>query len=135
MTYDRFMGLVQHRAHLANTGEAERATRAVLETLGERLAGGEPFDLASQLPPEIGRHLEHDYSGAGERFSLEGFYQLVSLREGTDLPEAIEHAQAVISVLNDAVSPGEMKDVRAQLPAEYDMLFEAGGEGAIRPAE
>ena len=52
MKHDEFIGRVQHYARLASRGDAERATRATLETLGERLAGGEPKDLASQLPPE-----------------------------------------------------------------------------------
>ena len=65
MTHDEFIGHVQHRARLASRGQAERATRVVLETLGERLAGGEPFDLAAQLPPEIGRHPNAGVDGSG----------------------------------------------------------------------
>ena len=64
MKHDEFIGRVQHYARLASRGDAERATRATLETLGERLAGGEPKDLASQLPPEIGLHLLQ-YGGIG----------------------------------------------------------------------
>jgi uncharacterized protein (DUF2267 family) len=70
MKHDEFIGRVQHYARLASRGDAERATRATLETLGERLAGGEPKDLASQLPPEIGAHLLR-CAGTGERFSLD----------------------------------------------------------------
>ena len=81
MKHDEFIGRVQHYARLASRGDAERAT---LETLGERLAGGEPKDLASQLPPEIGLHLLR-YAGMGERFSLDEFYKRVSEREGEDL--------------------------------------------------
>ncbi len=50
MKYDEFISQVQRRANLASREEAERATRATLETLGERLAGGEAKDLAAQLP-------------------------------------------------------------------------------------
>jgi len=42
--------------------------------------------------------------------------------------KAIYHARAVIAVLYEAVSPGEMADIRAQLPAEYARLFEPGRE-------
>ena len=84
MKHDEFIGHVQHYARLPSRGDAERATRATLETLGERLAGGEPKDLASQLPPEIGLHLLR-YAGMGERFSLDEFYKRVSEREGEDL--------------------------------------------------
>jgi uncharacterized protein (DUF2267 family) len=46
--YERFMGFVQEAADLER-GAAERATRAVLETLAERLSAGEACDLAEQL--------------------------------------------------------------------------------------
>ncbi len=54
MKHDEFIGQMQYRARLSSRGAAERATRATLETLAERLAGGEARDLAAQLPPEIG---------------------------------------------------------------------------------
>jgi len=124
MKHDEFIGQVQHRARLSSRGDAERATRATLETLGERLAGGEPKDLASQLPPELGRHVLEGLAGIGEPFSLDEFYRRVSLREGVDLPKAAFHARMVISVLQEAVSQGEIDDVRSQLPPEYDRLVE-----------
>ncbi len=135
MKHDEFIGQVQHRARLGSRGEAERATRATLETLAERLAGGEAKNLASQLPQEIGEHLRREWSGIGERFSLDEFFRRVSLREGVDLPDAIFHARAVIEVVSEAVSKGEMDDVRAQLPAEFDRLFESGSEGHMPAAE
>ena len=68
MKHDEFIGQVQHRARLSSRGEAERATRATLETLAERLSGGEAKDLASQLPSEIGEHLRGAWSSIGDRF-------------------------------------------------------------------
>ena len=58
MKYDEFIAQVQRRADLKTKNEAVQAIRAVLETLGERLAGGEPKDLAAQLPSEIASYLE-----------------------------------------------------------------------------
>lgn len=135
MKHDEFIGQVQHRARLSSRGAAERATRATLETLAERLAGGEAKDLAAQLPPEIGEHLRGEWSAMGDRFSLGEFFRRVGLREGVDLPEAVFHARAVIEVLSEAVSKGEMDDVRAQLPAEFARLFEAGSTGQMPAAE
>jgi uncharacterized protein (DUF2267 family) len=45
--------------------------------------------------------------------------------------DAVQHARAVIAVLQEAVSPGEIEDVRSQLPRDFDRLFEAGSEGAM----
>ena len=131
MKHDEFIGQVQLRARLSSRGEAEQATRATLVTLAERLAGGEANDLASQLPPEIAEHLRGEWSGMGERFSLDEFFQRVCRREDVDLPKAVYHARAVMEVLSEAVSKGEMDDVRAQLPAEFDRLFEAGSTGRM----
>jgi len=135
MKHDEFIGQVQHHARLNSRGAAEQATRATLETLSERLAGGEAKDLAAQLPQGIDVHLRSKRpEEAGERFSLEEFFRRVSQREGVDLPKAIYHARAVIEVLKEAISKGEMDDVRAQLPAEFDRLFEAGSLGHMPKA-
>ncbi len=130
MNFDEFIGQVQHRARLDSRAHAERATRAVLETLAQRLSGGEPKDVASQLPPEIGRYLLEPTSGEGARFGVRDFYDLVALREGVDMPEAAYHARAVASVLRDAISPGEWSNILAQLPPDLDKLLESGSEGA-----
>ncbi len=131
MKHDEFIGQVQHRARLASRGDAEIATRATLETLAERLSGGEADDLASQLPRGIAEYLRTEFAGEGMRFSVEEFFERVSQREGVDLPRSIYHAQAVIAVLYEAVSPGEMDDVRAQLPSEYARLFEPDREEVL----
>lgn len=57
MKHDEFIGHVQHGARLASRGAAERATRAALETLRERVPDGLADNLAAQLPTEIGEHL------------------------------------------------------------------------------
>ena len=136
MRYDEFVGQVQHRAHLADGGQAVRAIHATLETLGERLVGGEARDLATQLPPEIGYYLHSPNwtrSSVPQKFDLEEFFDRVAMREDARIAQAMHHAQAVIAVLCDAVSPGEIKDVRAQLPHEFDRLFDVWKEGDAAP--
>jgi uncharacterized protein (DUF2267 family) len=99
-------------------------------TLGERLAGGEPWDLAAQLPKEIAYFVttgDPASTGRGERFDLDEFINRVAQREGEDAPKAAGHAQAVLSVVGDAVSPGEIAQVCAQLPADIRRLLEGGG--------
>ncbi|HHX64054.1 MAG TPA: DUF2267 domain-containing protein [Chloroflexi bacterium] len=133
MQYDEFMGQVQARGRMSSQGEAFQAVRAVLEVLGQRMAGGEPSNLAAQLPSEL-----HDFltsgGGEGERFGLDEFFRRVSEKEGVDLPVSIFHTRAVISVLRDAVTPGEYEDMRAQFPDDYDPLFDASYEGQMDTA-
>lgn len=131
MKHDEFIGQVQHRAKLASRGEAEVATRAVLETLGERLLGNEPADAAAQLPKGIAGYLNHAWSGIGEPFSIDEFFRRVSQRGEIDLSDAIYQSRVVIEVLQEALDRGEIEDIRSQLPQDFLTLFEAGSEGRI----
>jgi uncharacterized protein (DUF2267 family) len=126
MTYDEFLGQVQHRGQLRSRGEAERVTWATLQTLGERLSGGEAKDFASQLPVPLPQYALSGLAGWGIPLSLDEFTQVVADREGADSKRAQQHTQAVCSVLREALSPGEVGDIRSQLPAEYDRLFQPG---------
>jgi uncharacterized protein (DUF2267 family) len=73
------------------------------------------------LPVEIGRHLTGN-PPAG-RLSLDEFYQRIALRERILLDAARTHVHAVLDEVVDAVSPGAVDHVRAQLPQEYSVLF------------
>jgi uncharacterized protein (DUF2267 family) len=124
MRYDEFVGQVQHRAQLADSGEAVHAIHATLETLGERLFGNEARELAAQLPVEIGAFLQ--LSKTKDRFGMDEFFDRVRDREGVNLKEAMHHARVVISVLVEAVSTGEIEDVQAQLPQDLKWILETG---------
>ncbi|MFL5654577.1 MAG: DUF2267 domain-containing protein [Ktedonobacteraceae bacterium] len=63
--------------------------------------------------------------------TLDEFFELVSEREGVDLPDATFHARVVIGVLTEAVSLGEIQDVRVQLPAAFAQLFNVANEGDL----
>lgn len=115
---------VQETTDLANQDEASRAVRATLRTLGTRLAGGEPRDLAAQLPPELAEAVPAE--GPGERFGVDEFYERVAAEEGCDPRKARQHARAVGSVLRTALTEGELDDLTSQLPDEYRDLFAVG---------
>src|SRR5215210_7534968 len=121
MKGDQFIAEVRNLADLANNEEAEKAVRATLETLKERLAGNEPSNLAAQLPPEIAPYVDGDRGR--ESFSVDEFYDRVAQKEGVDHDEAVKHARAVATVLQTAVTGGEIDDVRSQLGNEYGELF------------
>lgn len=127
MKYHEFLGAVQNRARLDSDSAAVGAVRATLETLGERLAGGQAEHVAAQLPAELGYYLEQPNND--ESFELDDFYRRVAEREAVDYPDAVYHAKVVMGVLSDAIAPGEMRDLRAQLPDEFNDLFEIDGGG------
>lgn len=132
MDYQRFIGLVQNRAHMATPADAVGATRATLETLAQRIEPHEAHHLASQLPREIGVYLENNLAEKGERFSFDTFCQRVADREHADVPDAVFHSRCVLETLGEAVTPGEFADVRSQLPDEFTPLFETGSQGRMR---
>ena len=124
----QFIAEVRNLAELDTNEDAQKATRATLETLKERLAGNEPSNLAAQLPPEIAPYVEGD--GGREAFSLEEFYDRVAQKQGVDHDEAIRHARAVATVVQTSVTGGELDDVRSQLGDDYEELFGQSGASA-----
>ncbi len=121
MKGEQFIAEVRNLAELESNEDAQKAIRVTLQTLKERLAGNEPSNLAAQLPPEVSGFVEGD--GGQEAFSVQGFYERVAQREGVGTDEAIRHARAVATVLQTAVTEGELEDVRSQLSDDYEELF------------
>lgn len=126
MQHDVFIGQVQARAHLPSRGEAERAVRATLETLGERLPEGLTDNLASVLPREIGEHLRRTEVlgglGTGERFDRQEFIDRVAERGDTDPSQAAHEARVVLGVVEEASSGSLMDKVRHALPDDVRSL-------------
>lgn len=129
MDHDTFIGEVQNRAELPSRGAALSATRATLETFGDRLQEGEATNLSSQLSDELARYLE-EHADTTESFGYNEFIERVAERDENlgdsdeDLSAAGLHARAVIDVLEEAVTEGELDDLEDQLPDEYGDLFE-----------
>jgi uncharacterized protein (DUF2267 family) len=113
--------------------EAERLTGAVLTTLGERLISSERDRLAAQLPAELKPHLVHQPPGM--EYSLIRFYDAVAERADMDRQSIPESTRAVMSVLQDAVSEGEIQDVLNALPPEYAELFGRTPAELISPVD
>jgi uncharacterized protein (DUF2267 family) len=133
--HDEFIGQVQARARLSSRGEAEAATRATLETLGERIPEGAAENLAAQLPPEIGEHLRRTVTagglGTGERFGLNEFIARVAERDRTDESAATYRARVVLEVLDEATSGNVVGKVAESLPDDIRKLIEAGSAGRL----
>ena len=122
MQYNDFMGEVQHRLGLGTLGEAVRATRAVLTTLGEHLQAGEASDLAGPLPMEVDYYLEA--ADSGQRFDYDEFVDRVGERASVDESEAGYYGRIVVGLVSEHVPAGEIEQVRAQLPDDFDDLFQ-----------
>lgn len=133
MDHDTFIGEVQNRAELPSRGAALSASRAPLQTFGERVQEGEATNLASQLPDELGRFLE-EHADTTDSFGFREFVERVAERDENlgsedgidddDRSDAALHARAVVDVLDEAVTEGQVEDLRTKLPEDYEDLFE-----------
>jgi uncharacterized protein (DUF2267 family) len=128
MNDEQFIAEVKNLAELDADQDARNAIGATLETLRERLAGEEPSDLAAQLPLKIAPYVEGD--GGRESFPVEEFYERVAQKEGVGNDEATRHARAVATVVQTAVTGGELDDLRSQLGNRYRELFGQPGASA-----
>ncbi|GAB3329526.1 DUF2267 domain-containing protein [Micromonospora halotolerans] len=124
MNYTEFIQSVAARPKVP-PGQAEPITRATLETLAERITGGQARDLASQLPEEL-RGLVDRPTEDPERFGLAEFLERVQSRSGVDRQVATDGAHAVLDTLRESASAKEYGDLVDQLPQEFWQLTGPG---------
>jgi len=135
MQNHEFLNEVQRRIGVETGDETTNATRAVLQTLADHLAGNAPAKLAAQLPEEIGALIteyKNDPEAEGEGFGVDEFIKRTASRSAIEnLETAKSRAVAVLAVLREAISKGEFDKMRGTLPIEYDALF---GEDSFETA-
>jgi uncharacterized protein (DUF2267 family) len=124
--FEEFVNEVADRAGTSRD-EAETLVRATLRTLAERLSGGEAEDLRAQLPRQLQAELIPPQEEA-QGFGVEEFVQKVAARSGIDETDAGAGVVAVLSVIRDAVTPGEFDDVLAHPRSAVD-----GHMSGVRP--
>lgn len=135
MDLPHLVEIVAQRAELDRDG-AERALRATLQTLTERLPEDLVRRLAGRLPPEL-----RSVTGAGappQDFGLDEFLRRVSEREQVDVAAAGRHARAVFFALGRALPAEDVLGLAAALPREFAPLVaeaERRDVAVVLPAE
>lgn len=122
MRYEQFIERVAARA-MVPQDEAAILTYATLETLAERITGGEAADVGAQLPGMLQEPLSRT-SEPAERFSYDEFVDRVAVRAGVDIALAADGVHAVFATLREAVTGGEFEDVMSQLPRDFRAIVE-----------
>ncbi|HWE11283.1 MAG TPA: DUF2267 domain-containing protein [Solirubrobacteraceae bacterium] len=112
---------------------ARRTTRAVLQTLAERIDAGEARHLADQLPTGIAPWLAT--TTPAERFGVDEFLRRIAQREGVDVEAAQRYAEAVFVGLQRSVSDKEFADLAAELPKDFAPLLPRGSDVDVTSAE
>jgi uncharacterized protein (DUF2267 family) len=72
------------------------------------------------------RRESHDYD-------LEEFVNRVSVRANIGYPDAVKQVKAVMAVLDEALSPGELKKILGALPHEFHDLFQEVPTNPVSP--
>lgn len=101
--------------------EAAGIIRVTVKTLGERLPAADRRWLAARLPAEAVQGL--DLEAAAEKFTLNHFYERVTVRAGVDLPTAVSQVMAVISSLEATLNEPDFAHFQRQLPLQFKRLF------------
>lgn len=108
---------------LGNTGgNADTVLAATVQAISE-VAWGEGEDLRAQLPRKLA---QVQPAGPGTTRTLDEFIARVGELSGTDdLAQAREYSQASFSVISDAVSAGQLRQLMQALPEDYGSLIPA----------
>ncbi|MFP4417485.1 MAG: DUF2267 domain-containing protein [Chitinispirillaceae bacterium] len=121
MEYKEFKNKIKAMLDLDDQ-EAEKAIEATLETLGERLERPERNKLAAPLQNELKTFLLK--RSAGSHFTLEDFFTRIGARSGgIHYTQTVERSKAVLIVLKEAVTDGDIQPAIKKLPHEFKELF------------
>jgi uncharacterized protein (DUF2267 family) len=120
MDYDQFISVVQN-ALGSDRETAERATRAVLWTLGQRIGADEGVVYVSHLPAELGSLLHT--AGGAQSFDAQEFVRRVANREDTDPDTAELHILVVLGALARALPDREYDHMVTRLSKDYAPLL------------
>lgn len=121
-TYWRMMNELRAEAKLETTEQAEVALDAVLPSLLRRLIPGEAEDLAAQLPSLLRERLPLA-SGPDKSVTRETIEAELVRRLDVAPQRAAQVLEAIGATLARNVSPGQIEEVRAQLPEALRTIF------------
>ena len=130
MQFDDFIKRVQDQAKLGTRDETIVITKAVLETLGERLDRKVRNGLEAQLPNELKDFLLARAENT-DRYNLTEFYNRVGARADLKHQDAVIRTRQVLAVLRQAIAAGEIQDILEDLPSEYENAFAEKSPGEI----
>lgn len=115
MTYRELIKRVQHYSGFSDS-ESETALRLFTRKLAARLTMDERKDFASQLPPDL-----HDLALTDETSDAKtgsDFIRQFCEEENIDESRAKKQIMAAWKAIKDAITKGEIDDIKAQLPTD-----------------
>jgi uncharacterized protein (DUF2267 family) len=128
--HERFVVTIQQRTGIG-WDKAERAARATLETLAERVSAGVARDLAGDLPVAERRWLQP--RGDAQPLDAVAFVRRVAEREETDPATAEARVRAVFLALARLLAEDVFGELVAELPKDYGGLLGAAVQREALP--
>lgn len=113
MTFREMVKKMQHYSGFSDK-ESEESLQLMTESLAVHLTEGERKDFASQLPQEL-QAIALSVMPTKETSKQDILQQFMSLQD-IDEPRAKKQILCAWKTLKDAITPGEIEDIRAQLP-------------------
>jgi uncharacterized protein (DUF2267 family) len=130
---------IQNELGWDNRDSVYKATKAVLQTIRDRLPVEEVVHFTANLPLVMKGMLMDGYDLKDKPVrmqSVEEFYEYIQQYYDWQRRETIETekaARAVITVLNRRMGGGEMRKVAANMPEKIKRLFEESGVEVAKP--
>ena len=121
--HNRFVRRFADRATRLDRREAEQALLLVLGMLCRRLTPEEAAHLIAQLPSRMARRLGECADGPDRSITRTSIRDEIATSFGLPAREAERIMKAAFAVLAETVAPGQIDDMRQQLPEEMKPLL------------
>jgi CBS domain-containing protein/uncharacterized protein (DUF2267 family) len=122
-TWGRFLHRAARITNLKARDDLEAAIEIVLGGIVRRITYQEAAHLIAQLPAELQQRLLDLPKGPDRTVNREAIELALAVRLSLGPADAMRIAREVGAVLAQAVSEGELEDVRAQLPSDMRQLL------------
>jgi len=123
-----WLNIVQEELKWPDEERIYDATKAVLQALRDRLPMEEAHELAAQLPMLMKGFYFDGYDPSDKPLTIrnrEEFFELVREHFGDQPLDAEKATKAVLSMLYQKLSGGELEDVKGNMPDDIQGLFTA----------
>jgi CBS domain-containing protein/uncharacterized protein (DUF2267 family) len=125
-SYDRLLKKIAERATDLDPARCERALLLSVCMLCRRLAPGEAAHLVAQLPSKLWPQLDRCLDGPDRAVTRQSMQSEIAQALGFEPERAGNVISAVFHAIGEIVAPGEIAEVRDQLPDDLKPLFAAG---------
>ncbi len=122
-TLGRLVNQVRADTGIKDEDQAETALEIVLEALVRRLDPGEAENLITQLPSLLQPALYGLPLGPDTDITRETIEQQLAQQLGVDPTRSAEILARIGALIAQSISPGQMEDVRGQLPESLHEVF------------